>query len=158
MRSPARGGCRRSLPPWPGSATRTPAGSSRPAEPLEQANRRAGLAARHAADEVAALEATRPALADTLRSESLHLEWVEGDRLRLVIGENDPLQGHAPGWLSLAGTRTAEALLQGKPLREPLPGRRPEDLFGVPAGLRQLAVARLRSAGPEGALQAGRRP
>ena len=126
-------------------------------EAMEQANRLAGLAARHAADEVAALEAIRPALADSLRSESLHLEWVEGDRLRLVIGENDPLQGHAPGWLSLAGTRTAEALLQGKPLREPLTGRRPEDLFGVPAGLRQLAVAPLHCAGMEGTLQLGRR-
>src|SRR5256886_716831 len=77
-------------------------------EAMEQANRLAGLAARHAADQVAALEAIRPALADTLRSESLHLEWVDGDRLRLVVGENDPLQGHAPGWLSLAGTRTAD--------------------------------------------------
>ena len=124
---------------------------------MEQANRLAGLAARHAANQVAALEAIRPALADTLRSESLHLEWVDGDRLRLVVGENDPLQGHAPGWLSLAGTRTAEALLQGRALREPLTGRRPEDLFGVPAGLRQLAVAPLRSAGMEGTLQLGRR-
>ena len=59
--------------------------------------------------------------------------------------------------MSLAGTRTAEALLQGKPLREPLTGRRPEDLFGVPAGLRQLAVAPLQSAGMEGTLQLGRR-
>ena len=124
---------------------------------MEQANRLAGLAARHAADQLAALEAIRPALADTLRSESLHLEWVDGDRLRLVIGENDPLQGHAPAWLSLAGTRTAEVLLQGKALREPLTGRRPEDLFGVPAGLRQLAVAPLQSAGMEGTLQLGRR-
>ena len=126
-------------------------------EAMEQANRLAGLAARHAADQVAALEAIRPALADTLRSESLHLEWVEGDRLKLVIGENDPLQGHAPAWLSLAGTRTAEALLQGRALREPVTGRRPEDLFGVPAGLRQLAVAPLQSAGMEGTLQLGRR-
>src|SRR6059058_6135198 len=120
-------------------------------------HRLAGLAARHAANQVAALEAIRPALADTLRSESLHLEWVDGDRLRLVVGENDPLQGHAPAWLSLAGTRTAEVLLQGKALREPLTGRRPEDLFGVPAGLRQLAVAPLQSAGMEGTLQLGRR-
>ncbi len=126
-------------------------------EAMEQANRLAGLAAQYAMNQAAALAAIRPALATVLRSESLHLEWVQGDRLTLVIGENDPLQAHAPGWLSLAGTRTAEALLQGRALREPLTGRRPEDLFGVPAGLRQIAVAPLQCAGVDGTLQLGRR-
>lgn len=124
---------------------------------MEQANRLAGLAAEHALDQAAALAAIRPALASLLRSESLHLEWVQGDRLTLVVGGHDPLEAHAPRWLSLAGTRTAEALLHGRALREPLTGRRPEDLFGVPAGLRQIAVAPLHSAGVDGTLQLGRR-
>ena len=126
-------------------------------EAMEQANRLAGLAARFAANPAAALAAIRPALAEPLRSESLHLEWVEGDRLQLVVGADDPLEGHAPSWLALAGTRSAQALLEGRVLREPLNGRRPEDLFGVPAGLRQLAVAPLRSGPREGTLQLGRR-
>jgi len=126
-------------------------------EAMEQANRIAGLAAQHALDQAAALAAIRPALASLLRSESLHLEWVEGDRVTLVVGGNDPLEAHAPRWLSLAGTRTADALLQGRALREPLTGRRPEDLFGVPAGLRQIAVVPLHSAGVDGTLQLGRR-
>jgi hypothetical protein len=124
---------------------------------MEQANRLAGLAAPYVADQAAALAAIRPALAETLRSESLHLEWINGDRLRLVVGRNDPLDGHAPAWLPLAGTRTAAAMLQGRALREPLAGRRPEDLFGVPAGLRHIAVVPLRCAGREGTLQLGRR-
>ena len=126
-------------------------------EAMEQANRLAGLAAQHALDQPAALAAIRPALADLLRAESLHLEWVQGDRVNVVVGHNDPLEAHAPRWLSLAGTRTAEALLQHRALREPLTGRRPEDLFGVPAGLRQIAVAPLQCAGVDGTLQLGRR-
>jgi len=117
----------------------------------------AGLAAPYAADQRAALGAIRPALADVLRSESLHLEWVNGDRLQLVVPEGDPLQDHAPGWLPLAGTRSAEAQLEGRALREPLAGRRPEDLFGVPAGLRHIAVAPMRCAEVDGTLQIGRR-
>jgi hypothetical protein len=126
-------------------------------EAMEQANRLAGLAAPHAGNQRAALAAIRPAIADALRSESLHLEWVDGDRLQLVIGADDPLELHAPTRLPLAGTRTAEALLEGRALREPLTGRRPEDLFGVPSGLRQIAVAPIRCAGIEGTLQLGRR-
>jgi hypothetical protein len=126
-------------------------------EAMEQANRLAGLAAPHAGDQRAALAAIRPAIADLLRSESLHLEWVHGDRLQLVVSEDDPLQPHAPAWMPLAGTRTSELMLEGRALREPLTGRRPEDLFGVPAGLRQVAVARLRSAGADGTLQLARR-
>ena len=126
-------------------------------EAMEYANRLAGLAARHAGDQALALEAVRPAVADVLRSESLHLQWVHGDRLALVVSEHDPLQGHAPAWLSLAGTRTADALLQGHPVREPMTGRRPEDLFFVPAGLRHVAVAPLRCGELEGTLQLGRR-
>jgi hypothetical protein len=126
-------------------------------EAMEQANRLAGLAARHAADQAAALAAIRPALADSLRSESLHLAWVAGDLLELVIADGDPLEGHAPKTLPLAGTRTAEAMLQGRGLREPMTGRRPEDLFMVPAGLRQVALAPIRCAGTEGTLQLGRR-
>ena len=36
-------------------------------------------------------------------------------------------------------------------------GRRPEDLFGVPAGLRHIAVAPVRCAEVEGTLQLARR-
>ena len=126
-------------------------------EAMEQANRLAGLAARYAADQRAALAAILPAVADTLRSESLHLEWVDGDALELVVAEADPLNGQAPDRLPLAGSRTAEALLHGRPLREPMTGRRPEDLFMVPAGLRQVAVAPLTCAGEIGTLQLGRR-
>jgi hypothetical protein len=126
-------------------------------EAMEHANRLAGLAARHAGDQAAALEAIRPALADMLRSESLHLEWVHGDRLALVVSGEDPLQGHAPAWLSLAGTRTADALLQWHALREPMTGRRPEDMFFVPAGLRHVAVAPFRCGELEGTLQLSRR-
>jgi len=127
------------------------------AEAMEQANRLAGLAAPHAADQRAALTAIRPGIADVLRSESLHIEWVNGDRVQLMVGEHDPLQDHAPAWLPLAGTRTAEALLEGRALREPLAGRRPEDLFGVPAGLRHIAVAPMRCGEFEGTLQLARR-
>jgi len=127
------------------------------AEAMEQANRLAGLAAPHAADQRAALAALRSGIADVLRSESLHLEWVNGDRMRLIVAEGDPLQDHAPTWLPLAGTRTAEALLEGRAVREPLAGRRPEDLFGVPAGLRHIAVAPLRCDDVEGTLQLARR-
>jgi len=126
-------------------------------EAMEQANRLAGLAAPYAADQRAALAAIRPAIAELLRSESLHLEWVNGDRLQLVVPEGDPLQDHAPSWLPLAGTRTAEAQLEGRALREPLAGRRPEDLFGVPAGLRHIAVAPVRCGEFEGTLQMARR-
>jgi hypothetical protein len=126
-------------------------------EAMEQANRLAGLAAPYAADPRAALGAIRPAIADVLRSESLHLEWVIGDRLQLIVPEGDPLQDHAPSWLPLAGTRTAEAQLEGRALREPLAGRRPEDLFGVPAGLRHIAVAPLLCGEVEGTLQMARR-
>lgn len=127
------------------------------AEAMEQANRLAGLAAPYAADQRAALAAIRPGIADVLRSESLHLEWVNGDRMRLIVAEGDPLQDHAPTWLPLAGTRTAEALLEGRAMREPLTGRRPEDLFGVPAGLRHIAVAPMRCDDVEGTLQLARR-
>lgn len=127
------------------------------ADAMEQANRLAGLAARHAADQATALAAMLPAIAEMLRSESLHLEWVDGDLIELVVGDGDALESHAPEQLPLADTRTAEALLQGRPLREPVTGRRPEDLFLGPAGLRQLAVAPLRCAGVTGTLQLARR-
>jgi hypothetical protein len=124
---------------------------------MEQANRLAGLAAQHAANQPAALAAIRPLIAETLRSESLHLEWVDGDAIELVLCDDDPLAGHAPQRLPLAGTRTAEALLQARPLREPMTGRRPEDLFMVPAGLRQVVIAPLQCAGRTGTLQLARR-
>jgi hypothetical protein len=124
---------------------------------MEQANRLAGRAAPYAGDPAAALAAIRPALADLLRSESLHLEWVYGDRLQLIVPDHDPLQDHAPGWLPLAGTRTADAQLEGRAMREALAGRRPEDLFGVPAGLRHIAVAPMRCGELEGTLQMARR-
>ena len=127
------------------------------ADAMEQANRLAGLAARHAADQAAALAAMLPAVAETLRSESLHLEWVDGDLIELVVGRGDALESHAPEQLPLADTRSAEALLQARPMREPITGRRPEDLFMGPAGLRQVAVAPLRCAGVTGTLQLARR-
>jgi hypothetical protein len=126
-------------------------------EAMEHANRLAGLAAPFAGDQPAALTAIRPAVAETLRSESLHLQWLDGDTLTLVMGDDDPLQGHAPLSLPLAGTRAGEALLNGRALREPMTGRRPEDLFMVPAGLRQVAVAPLRCGARQGTLQLGRR-
>lgn len=125
-------------------------------EAMEHANRLAGLAARHASDQAGALAAILPAVAETLRSESLHLEWVHGDRLELVVCTEDPLQGHTPGWLALAGTRSADVLQQGHPLREPVTGRRPEDLCLVPAGLRHIAVVPLQCAGVQGTLQISR--
>jgi hypothetical protein len=127
------------------------------ADAMEQANRLAGLAARDAGDQRAALGAILPAIAQTLRSESLHLEWVDGDGLELVVAYSDALDGHAPETAPLGGTRTAEALLQGRALREPVTGRRPDDLYLVPAGLRQVAVAPLRCAGVSGTLQLARR-
>src|ERR1700682_684401 len=126
-------------------------------EAMEQANRLAGLAAEHALDQPAALAAIRPALASLLRSESLHLEWVQGDRVNVVVGHNDPLEAHAPRCLPRAGPRAGGPLLQHRALGEPLTGRRPEDLFGVPAGLRQIAVAPLQCAGVDGTLPLGRR-
>ncbi len=127
------------------------------AEAMEQANRLAGLAAHYASSPAAALAAIRPAVAEVLRSESLHLEWVDGDAVVLITPLGDVLEGHAPVELPLAGTRTAEALLQGRVIREPITGRRPEDLFLVPAGVRQLAVAPLQCAGVRGTVQLGRR-
>lgn len=127
------------------------------ADAMEQANRLAGLAARHAGDQAAALGAMLPAVAEMLRSESLHLEWVDGDRIELVVAAGDALEAHAPSWAALAETRTAETLLQGRPLREPMTGRRPEDLFMGPAGLRQVAVAPIRCAGVTGTVQLARR-
>jgi hypothetical protein len=127
------------------------------AEAMEQANRLAGLAAPYASSASAALAAIRSAVAEVLRSESLHLEWVDGDNLVLVAPIGDALDGHAPVELPLAGTRTAEVLLQGRPIREPITGRRPEDLFMVPAGLRQLAIAPMECAGMRGTVQLGRR-
>jgi hypothetical protein len=124
---------------------------------MEQANRLAGLAAPYAGDQRGALATIRPVIAELLRSESLHLEWLNGDRLQLVIADDDPLAAHAPAWLPLAGTRSAEALLEARTLREPMTGRRPEDLFGVPAGLRQIAVAPLRCGELNGTLQLARR-
>jgi hypothetical protein len=74
-----------------------------------------------------------------------------------VVSDHDPLQGHAPGWLSLAGTRSADAVLQKHAVREPMTGRRPEDLFFVPAGLRHVAVAPFRCGELDGTLQLSRR-
>jgi len=124
---------------------------------MEQANRIAALAAGQATDHAAALEALVPELAAVLRLNSVHLEWVDGDQLEIVFGLSDPLAAYAPSRLPLAGTRSAEALLQGRTLREAITGRRPEDLFCVPAGLRHAAVVPMRCAGVDGTLQVGRR-
>lgn len=126
-------------------------------EAMEQANRLAGVAAHYASAPGAALAAVLPLVGESLRSESLHLEWVDGDTVVVVAPLGDALEGHAPADLPLAGTRTAEALLQGRAIREPVTGRRPEDLFMVPAGIRQLAIAPLTCANVRGTVQLGRR-
>jgi hypothetical protein len=126
-------------------------------EVMEQANRLAGLAAGHAADHATALNAVLAALPEVAQADSLHLEWVDGDMIELVVGSRDPLQGFIPEKLPLAGTRTAAALTYGRSVREPATGRRPEDIFCIPAGLRQLAVVPIRCAGIDGTLQLGRR-
>jgi hypothetical protein len=123
---------------------------------MEQANRLAGLAAAHAGDQAAALDALLPALTGLLRADSIHLEWVDGDQVELVVGSQDPLASLTPESLPLAGTRTADALAQGRMLREAITGRRPEDMFCVPAGLRHMAVVPLRCAGVDGTLQVAR--
>ena len=124
---------------------------------MEQANRIAAMAAAHAADHAAALEALMPELAAVLRLNSVHLEWIDGDQLEMAVGRSDPLAGYAPSRLPLAGTRCAEALQSGQTLREPITGRRPEDLFFIPAGLRHAAVVPMRCAGIDGSLQVARR-
>lgn len=126
-------------------------------EAMELANRLAGLAAPYACDQVAALSALLPAVADGLRADSLHLEWANGDRIKLVVGTGDPLVDVCPDGLPMAGTRTATVLQLGHPLREPVTGRRPEDIFLYPAGLRHLATVPLRCDDVEGTLQLGRR-
>src|SRR5260370_23077362 len=59
--------------------------------------------------------------------------------------------------LPAAGPGTAGEHLGGGALREPLAGRRPEDVFGVPAGLRHIAIAPIRCGEFEGTLQMARR-
>ncbi len=124
---------------------------------MEQANRLAGVVTTHAGDQVAALEALLPELAGVLRIHSVHLEWVDGDQIELVVGSSDALASYAPPILSLAGTRTADALADGRVVREAITGRRPEDLFCMTAGLRHAVVVPLQCAGIAGTLQAGRR-
>ena len=123
---------------------------------MEQANRLAGLAAAYAGDHAGALDALLPAVTGLLRADSIHLEWVDGDQVELVVGSQDPLSSLTPESLPLAGTRTADALAQGRILREAITGRRPEDMFCVPAGLRHMAVVPLRCAGVDGTLQVAR--
>ncbi len=124
---------------------------------MEQANRLAGVVTTYAGDQVAALEALMPELAGVLRVNSIHLEWVDGDQIELVVGSSDALASYAPPILSLAGTRTADAVAEGRVVREAITGRRPEDLFCMTAGLRHAVVVPLRCAGVAGTLQAGRR-
>ncbi|HYM51514.1 MAG TPA: GAF domain-containing protein [Candidatus Limnocylindrales bacterium] len=125
-------------------------------ETMETANRLAGMAAGHAHDHAAALAALAPVLRETLRCDSVHLEWVEGDDLRLVLPVSDPLFLCAPPRIPLARTRASEAT-PGRSLREPVAGRRPEDVVLAAAAIRHVAVAPLRGAGRAGTLQVGRR-
>ena len=124
---------------------------------MEQANRLAGLAAASASDHAAAMDALLPELSAVLRAASVHLEWVDGDQIELVVGSSDALSGYTPGTMALAGSRTADALNLGRVVREAITGRRPEDLFCIPAGLRHALVVPLRSADVDGTLQVGRR-
>ena len=124
---------------------------------MEQANRLAGLAAASASDHTAAMDALLPELSAVLRAASVHLEWVDGDQIELVVGSSDALSGYTPRTMALAGSRTADALNLGRVVREATTGRRPEDLFCIPAGLRHILVVPLRSAGVDGTLQVGRR-
>ena len=125
-------------------------------EAMEVANRLAGIAAASGRDAESALSALRPALSDALRCDSLHLEWIEGDQLRLLVPHRDPLFSTAPARLPLAGTRSSEAVA-GRALREPVAGRRPEDVVLAAAAIRHVAVAPLFAAGRPCTLQAGRR-
>ena len=129
---------------------------SRRAEAMETANRLAGVAAASAGGDAAAISALLPALGETLRADSVHLEWIEGDDLRLVVPTRDPLFLSAPPRLPSARTRSAE-VLPGRSLREPVAGRRPEDMVLAAAGIRHVAVASLTSAGRPASLQVGRR-
>ena len=125
-------------------------------ETMELANRLAGIAAEAGSDAEGALGALRPALCEALRCDSVHLEWIEGDHVRLVIPGHDPLFLGAPPRLPLAQTRSADAS-GGRGLREPVAGRRPEDVVLATAGIRHVAVAALDSRGRKGTLQVGRR-
>ena len=125
-------------------------------EAMETANRLAGIAAASAGDDIGAVSALLPALSDALRADSVHLEWIEGDDLRLVIPTRDPLFLSAPPRLPIARTRSAEAV-PGRSLREPVAGRRPEDMVLAAVGIRHVAVASLTSAGRPATLQVGRR-
>ncbi len=124
---------------------------------MEQANRLAGVVTTYASDHAAALDALLPELAGVLRISSVHLEWVDGDQIELVVGSSDTLASYAPPTMALAGTRTAEAVVAGRVVREAITGRRPEDLFCMTAGLRHAVVVPLQCAGVTGTLQAGRR-
>lgn len=124
---------------------------------MEQANRLAGLAAPFASDHAAALDALLPDLSGILRADSVHLEWLDSDELELVVGSQDPLAAYSPASVALAGTRSGEAIAAGRVVREAITGRRSEDLYLVPAGLRHVAVVPLRCAGVDGTLQLARR-
>ena len=124
---------------------------------MEQANRLAGLAAPHASDHAAALDALLPDLSGILRADSVHLEWLDSDQLELVVGSQDPLAAYSPASVALAGTRSGEAIAASRVVREAITGRRAEDLYLVPAGLRHVAVVPLRCAGVDGTLQLARR-
>lgn len=125
-------------------------------EGMEMANRLAGIAAASGLDAESALDAVRPALCEALRCDSVHVEWVEGDDVRLAVPGRDPLFLGAPARLPLARTRSAEAVF-GRGLREPVAGRRPEDVVLATAGIRHVAVAPLSAGGRPGTLQLGRR-
>jgi hypothetical protein len=125
-------------------------------EAMEMANRLAGIAAAAGRDLESVLNAVSPALGEALRCESVHLEWLEGDDVRLVVPARDPLFLGAPPRLPLPRTRSAEAL-SGRGLREPVAGRRPEDVVLASAGIRHVAVVPISSGRRRGTLQVGRR-
>jgi hypothetical protein len=126
-------------------------------EAMELANRLAGAAAPVAYDQPRALDALLGPVSEVLRCDSLHLEWLDGDQIEIIVGSADPLCNYASQSLALAGTRACDAVSSGRPVREAVTGRRPEDIFIAPAGLRHVGVAPLRCAGVQGTLQAGRR-
>jgi GAF domain-containing protein len=132
------------------------ADEARRIEAMELANRLAGAAAAAGSDAENALSALRSALSQALRCDSVHLEWIEGDEVRLVVPASDPLFLGAPPRLPLARTRAADAL-DGRSLREPVAGRRPEDMVLATVGIRHVAVVPLTSGRRRGTLHVGRR-
>ncbi len=129
----------------------------RRAKSMEIANRLAGLVAGYVRNPSEALDILRPELRMEVTCDSVHFEWLSGDVLEIVAGTDDPVSPFIPQRLLVRGTRAGEALEANQPLHEPVTGRRPEDVFWVAAGIRQVAVIPFKGQSLMGTLQVGRR-